>query len=98
MTSIIQDTVNALNLGSLYALYALGIAMVFGILRLINFAHYSLILAGGYTMVETGSLPLRCASSSQLPFACSLPPGSIWWPSGGRGTQARQRFSSRRSP
>lgn len=58
MTSIIQDTVNALNLGSLYALYALGIAMVFGILRLINFAHYSLILAGGYTMVETGSLPL----------------------------------------
>ncbi|WP_116999498.1 branched-chain amino acid ABC transporter permease [Desertimonas flava] len=58
MTSIVQDLVNALNLGSMYALYALGISVVFGIMRLINFAHYSLILAGGYTMVLTGSWPL----------------------------------------
>ena len=58
MSSVIQDIINALNVGSLYALYALGIAMVFGIMRLINFAHYSLIMCGAYAMVETGGLPL----------------------------------------
>nr|MBA3416346.1 branched-chain amino acid ABC transporter permease [Chloroflexia bacterium] len=34
-----QQLVNALGLGSVYALIAVGLAMVFGILRLINFAH-----------------------------------------------------------
>lgn len=58
MSTVVQDAVNALNLGSLYALYALGISMVFGILRLINFAHYSLIMAGGYAMVLTAGAPL----------------------------------------
>jgi branched-chain amino acid transport system permease protein len=54
----VQNVVNALNLGCLFALYALGVAMVFGILKLINFAHSSLIMAGAYTMVLSGSLPL----------------------------------------
>ena len=36
---VIQHTVDALSLGSLYALFALGIAVIFGIMRLINFAH-----------------------------------------------------------
>lgn len=58
MSGIVQDAINALNVGSMYALYALGIAMVFGILRLINFAHYSLIMAGAYAMVQTAGLPL----------------------------------------
>ncbi|MEK6443192.1 branched-chain amino acid ABC transporter permease [Pseudonocardia sp. T1-2H] len=58
MTTLVQALVNALNLGGLYALYALGVAMVFGILRLVNFAHSSLIMAGGYTLVFTASLPL----------------------------------------
>ncbi|MBW0088922.1 branched-chain amino acid ABC transporter permease [Pseudonocardia sp. KRD-184] len=58
MTTVVQALVNALNLGGLYALYALGVAMVFGILRLVNFAHSSLIMAGGYTLVFTASLPL----------------------------------------
>ena len=58
MSSLIQALVNALNLGGLYALYALGVAMIFGILRLVNFAHSSLIMAGGYTMVFTDGLPL----------------------------------------
>lgn len=58
MSSLVQALVNALNLGGLYALYALGVAMIFGILRLVNFAHSSLIMAGGYTMVFTDHLPL----------------------------------------
>jgi branched-chain amino acid transport system permease protein len=39
MTAIIQIMVDALSLGSIYALGALGIALIFGVMRLVNFAH-----------------------------------------------------------
>jgi len=39
MTEIIQIIIDALSLGSLYALGALGIALIFGVMRLVNFAH-----------------------------------------------------------
>ena len=45
---IIQQSINAVSIGSLYALMAIGLAMVFGILRLINFAHGDLIMVGSY--------------------------------------------------
>jgi branched-chain amino acid transport system permease protein len=44
----LQQLVNALSIGSLYALMAVGLAMVFGILRLINFAHGDLIMIAAY--------------------------------------------------
>ena len=44
----IQQVVNALSAGSLYALMAVGLAMVFGILRLINFAHGDLMMVAAY--------------------------------------------------
>jgi len=44
----IQQIVNALSAGSLYALMAVGLAMVFGILRLINFAHGDLMMVAAY--------------------------------------------------
>jgi branched-chain amino acid transport system permease protein len=44
----IQQVVNALSAGSLYALMAVGLAMVFGILRLINFAHGDLMMIAAY--------------------------------------------------
>ncbi|MCX6048835.1 MAG: branched-chain amino acid ABC transporter permease [Chloroflexi bacterium] len=44
----IQQFVNALSIGSLYALMAVGLAMVFGILRLINFAHGDLMMVAAY--------------------------------------------------
>jgi branched-chain amino acid transport system permease protein len=43
-----QQTVNALSLGSIYALVAIGLAMVFGILRLINFAHGDMMMVACY--------------------------------------------------
>jgi branched-chain amino acid transport system permease protein len=43
-----QQTINALSLGSIYALVAIGLAMVFGILRLINFAHGDLMMVACY--------------------------------------------------
>lgn len=53
----IQNIVDAISLGSLYALAALGVALVFGVMRLINFAHGELIMAGGYTMVALSNFP-----------------------------------------
>jgi len=44
----IQQIVNALSVGSLYALMAVGLAMVFGILRLINFAHGDMMMIAAY--------------------------------------------------
>lgn len=50
MIEVIQQAVNALSLGATYALLALGLAIVFSILHLINFAHGELITIPGYAM------------------------------------------------
>lgn len=44
----LQHIANALSLGSLYALIAIGYTMVYGILRLINFAHGDVFMLGAY--------------------------------------------------
>lgn len=49
MGDLFQFLLNALSLGSMYALMALGLVMVFGILRLVNFAYGELIMVAGYT-------------------------------------------------
>ena len=46
----VQQAINALSLGSTYALLALGLAMVFSILGLVNFAHGELVTIAAYTM------------------------------------------------
>ncbi|MEL7601915.1 MAG: branched-chain amino acid ABC transporter permease [Bacillota bacterium] len=45
--------INGLRVGSIYALIALGYTMVYGIIRLINFAHGDFIMVGGYTLFFT---------------------------------------------
>jgi branched-subunit amino acid ABC-type transport system permease component len=50
-TLVIQHAIDAISLGSLYALFALGVAVIFGVMRLANFAHGELIMAGGYALV-----------------------------------------------
>jgi branched-chain amino acid transport system permease protein len=62
---VIQQIVNALSAGSLYALMAVGLAMVFGILRLINFAHGDLMMIAAYVAVF-------CIGAG-LPLLVSLP-------------------------
>jgi branched-chain amino acid transport system permease protein len=47
----IQIVVDAISLGALYALLALGIALIFGIMNLINFAYGELMMIGGYCLV-----------------------------------------------
>lgn len=49
--TLAQQVINGLSLGSLYALIAIGYTMVYGILRLINFAHGDLIMVSAYVAV-----------------------------------------------
>ena len=46
---LLQQIVNGLVVGSVYALVALGYTMVYGILQLINFAHGEIVMIGGLT-------------------------------------------------
>ncbi len=45
---LIQQMINGISLGSIYALIALGYTMVYGIIKLINFAHGDIYMVGGY--------------------------------------------------
>lgn len=48
ITQIFQQLINGLSLGSIYALIALGYTMVYGIIKLINFAHGDVMMVGAY--------------------------------------------------
>lgn len=51
MSFFLTQTLNGLELGSIYALVALGYSMVYGIVKLINFAHGDIIMVGSYTVM-----------------------------------------------
>lgn len=48
MEQLLQQIVNGISLGSIYALIALGYTMVYGIIKLINFAHCDIYMIGAY--------------------------------------------------
>ncbi|MCL2811539.1 MAG: branched-chain amino acid ABC transporter permease [Clostridia bacterium] len=60
--TFVNQIINGLHVGSIYALIALGYTMVYGIVKLINFAHGDIIMVGSYTamviMTELTGLPL----------------------------------------
>lgn len=54
---LLQQIVNGLTLGSLYALVAIGFSLIYGVIRLVNFAHGDLMMIGGFMtlgLVGTG--------------------------------------------
>ena len=51
MDAFLQNCLNGLSIGSSYALIAIGYTMVYGILRLINFAHGDIFMMAGYFMI-----------------------------------------------
>lgn len=59
MTMFVQFLIDVLSLGGAYALMALGLVIVFGILKLVNFAYGELIMVAGYSMylVSGSGLP-----------------------------------------
>jgi branched-chain amino acid transport system permease protein len=56
-----QAIADAISLGALYGLVAVGIGLVFGVMRLINFAYGELITAGGYVLAYTSGWPAPLA-------------------------------------
>ncbi len=63
MEQFLQQIINGISLGSIYALIALGYTMVYGIIKLINFAHGDIYMVGAYvgyfcmTFLKLGFLP-----------------------------------------
>ena len=69
MALFLQHVIDAITYGSQFALYALGIALIFGIMGLINFAHGELIMVGGYTIVLIGRPPWPVIVIATIGFA-----------------------------
>lgn len=65
--TVIQQILNAAQLGALYALIALGYTMVYGTIRLINFAHGDIFMLGGYIGF------LLVTSISGMPLVIMMP-------------------------
>ena len=51
MTHFVQTLISGLSLGSIYALIALGYTMVYGIAKMLNFAHGDIIMVGAYAVI-----------------------------------------------
>ncbi len=69
MSTFFQFVVEGLTIGSFYALVALGYTMVYGIIRLINFAHGDLFMVGAFV----GWTGLTVLAAAHLPMALALP-------------------------
>ncbi len=63
MTEFLQQLLNGLSLGAIYALIALGYTMVYGVLRFINFAHSDVFMVGAFIGYYLGKL---------------VPEGTLW--------------------
>jgi branched-chain amino acid transport system permease protein len=73
MEIFLQQLVNGLTLGSIYALVALGYTMVYGILELINFAHGEVVMVGALVAISLINLLLGIG----WPVAAALPAAMI---------------------
>jgi branched-chain amino acid transport system permease protein len=56
MMFILEDTINGILMGSIYGLTALGLTVIFGVLKVINFAHGSVLMVGMYVAYWTVAL------------------------------------------
>ncbi len=74
MSQFVNQIINSLNVGSIYALIALGYTMVYGIVRLINFAHGEILMIGAFVgfflahYLNMAFIPLLLLSM----FACAI--------------------------
>lgn len=75
--ALIEQVINGLIIGVFYALSALGLAIIFGVLRIVNFAHGELYMMGGfayYVLVSAIGIPpqLGVPLAAALLFACGM--------------------------
>ena len=76
MTEFLQHLVNGLSLGTIYALIALGYTMVYGVLKLINFAHGDVYMAGAFAGYYVAGA-LGAAERPSLPKAVAVTLGAM---------------------
>lgn len=72
METFVQQILNGLSLGSIYALVALGYTMVYGVLRLINFAHGDVYMIGAFTGYYLAQKLNFTDSKGQISFGQAL--------------------------
>jgi branched-chain amino acid transport system permease protein len=73
MSTFLQQLVNGLSIGSVYALIALGYTMVYGVLKLINFAHSEVFMMGAFSSFYAAQfLGFDPAAPSEFGFARAL--------------------------
>ena len=77
MNQIVQYGISSLSLGGLYALMALGLVIVYGILKLVNFAYGELIMVGGYGLLLIGRGPLPWIIVAGLSVIAALLAGLV---------------------
>lgn len=72
MATILQQSINGLSLGATYALLALGLAIVFSILHLVNFAHGEILTVSAYSMLGARKLGLPWIASLVVGVALAV--------------------------
>ncbi len=85
MTTLLQQVVNGLTVGSLYALMALGLTMVYGVLRVLHIAHAAVFTLGAYAGLAayqaTGSFWLALVGAMGAAVAAGLlMERAVYWP------------------
>ena len=70
---MLQILFDALSLGSLYALGALGIALIFGVMRLVNFAHGDVIAFCVFALLWPSTDAMAIVFAGQLPWYLLVP-------------------------
>jgi branched-chain amino acid transport system permease protein len=71
----LQQTINGLSLGAMYALLALGFTLVYGILELINFAHFNVFMIGSFVamwVLQSFGLSGQSVLLTGLPLVAAL--------------------------
>jgi len=73
LLTFFQQIINGISLGSMYALIAIGYTMVYGVLRLINFAHADIMMVGAFAAFYAGdSLGFSLAFASLFALVFSI--------------------------
>lgn len=72
MSQIVQTLFDALSLGGMYALYSLGVALIFGVSGIINFAHGNFIALGAYALLIFGGLVWPLAALAVVAVAVAV--------------------------
>ena len=73
--TLIQFVLDVLSLGSLYALMALGLVIIYGILKLVNFAYGELVMVAGYTLYLLNATPFPWLAMAAVAILVAIATG-----------------------